>query len=96
MVFGNVDKFIEWNAAVCNKIIGRYGGIMKNSQPQIGSWLDFRQKWFIPGGTECFLFGCGPMNVDLIDVDENIWIDCAVDQLSGQAHIMTALKICRP
>ena len=69
---------------------------MEHGETQVCSRLDLRLEGFVPNWREGLLFCGGPVDVDLINIYENVWVYRVLDELPGEADIVTALEVRGP
>lgn len=90
-----IKQILEGDAAICDEIVRRYGGIMKHCQPESHRVLDVVNEIFVPDRVEGLWFRCGSVQVILVHVDGHVRIDGLIVGLS-ERHIVSFLKICGP
>lgn len=94
-VLVTIKQILEGDAAICDEIVRRYGGIMKHCQPESHRVLDVVNEIFVPNRVEGLGFRCGSVQVVFVHVDGHVRVDGLIVGLS-ERHIVSFLKICGP
>ena len=73
---GPVNKLLEGDVAVCDKVVRRDGSIMEDGQGQVLCIRDSLSDRFIPGRSEGLVLCRRPIEMVIIDIDRDVWIEC--------------------
>lgn len=69
--------------------------MMKNSQAQVCTRLHVRLKSLVPLRAESFRLGGALVNTNLIYVDNDVRVNCALEKSSYEAYVVSPLEVSR-